>query len=63
MSHDRRLAELEANARHADERYRLYRAKVFGPSPTSPDRLRRLQREAERAEGLLAGARAAPHRN
>ena len=55
---DSRLAELEANAQHTRERYRLYRAKALGPTPTNPDRLRQLQREAERAEGLAAGARA-----
>jgi hypothetical protein len=56
-----RLVELEANARHARERYRLYRAKAYGPKPTSPGRLRRLKRESELAERRLrrpkAGAR------
>ena len=56
----RRLEELEADARHATERYRLYRARVHGPSPTSPARLRELQRESERAEGMLARVRATP---
>jgi hypothetical protein len=53
----RRLEELEANARHATERYRLYRARVNGPQPTSTGRLRELQRESERAERTLAQAR------
>jgi hypothetical protein len=58
MNDDRNLVEIEANARRASERYRLYRAKVLGPRPTSPGRLRELQRESERAEARLAGARA-----
>jgi hypothetical protein len=57
MADDRRFDELEADARHASERYRLYRAKVYGPRRTSPGRLQELQREAERAAGTLARAR------
>ena len=30
-----RLAELAAEARHASERYRLYRARAYGPHATS----------------------------
>lgn len=59
VTDDRRLAEIEANALHASERYRLYRAKVHGPRPTSPGRLRELRRESERADAQLARARAA----
>ena len=55
-----RLEALEAEARYASERYRLYRARVSGPQPTSTDRLRALQREAEFAEKTLARARAVP---
>jgi len=47
---NRRLAELEAEARHASERYRLYRAKVYGPRLTSFGRLRELERESKIAE-------------
>jgi hypothetical protein len=57
MTDDRRFEELEADARHASERYRLYRAKVHGPRPTSTGRLQELRREAERAEATLARAR------
>jgi len=57
MSEERRLEELEADARHASERYRLYRAKVNGPRPTSTGRLRELERESERAQSTLARAR------
>jgi len=56
-SSDQRLEELEADARHASDRYRLYRAKVNGPSPTSTGRLRELERESERALRSLARAR------
>jgi hypothetical protein len=53
----RRLTELEAEARHASERYRLYRAKAYGPRLTSAGRLRELQRESEFAERRLQTAR------
>jgi hypothetical protein len=54
----RRLAELEAEGRHANERYRLYRAKVYGPRLTSFGRLRELERESKLAEGRLQRAKA-----
>ena len=54
----RRLIELEADARHASERYRLYRAKAYGPRLTSHGRLRELQRESEFAKRRLQRARA-----
>ncbi len=57
MNDARRLEELEASARHATERYRLYRARVHGPKPTSTGRLRELQRESELAERMLTRAR------
>ena len=57
MTDERRLAELEANARHASDRYRLYRAKVSGPQATSTARLHELQREAELAQRMLERAR------
>ena len=53
-----RLVELEARSRYARERYQLYRAKAYGPRPTSPERLRRLQRESELAERRLERAKA-----
>ena len=53
-----RLAELEAEARHAGDRYRLYRAKSYGPRMTSAGRLRELKRQSEFAERRLARARA-----
>jgi hypothetical protein len=54
----RRLTELEAEARHATERYRLYRAKAYGPRLTSAGRVRELERESEFAERRLQRARA-----
>ena len=56
-SDQERLRELEAEARHARRRYRLYRAKAYGPRSTSPGRLRELERAAEFAEQRLARAR------
>jgi hypothetical protein len=47
---DRRLAELETEARHASERYRLYRATVYGPRLSGFGRVRELEREPQRAE-------------
>ena len=44
------IAVLEAEARHARERYQLYRAKTYGPRPTSTSRLLELQRIHEGAE-------------
>ena len=56
MTDTQRLEELKANARHATERYRLYRARVSGPHATSVGRLNELKREADRAEMALARA-------
>ena len=53
-----RLVELEAEARHACDRYRLYRARTYGPGLTSPGRLRELERQARFAEGRLERAKA-----
>jgi hypothetical protein len=54
---DARLAELAAEARYASDRYRLYRARVVGSSPTSPGRLRELERACRRAESRLRRAK------
>ena len=53
------IEALEAEARYARERYDLYRAKTYGPRPTSPTRLRELQRIHEAAEARLRRARQA----
>jgi hypothetical protein len=55
---NRRLVELEAEARHARERYRLYRAKAYGPRLTSAGRLRELERQSRLAETRLGRAKA-----
>ena len=55
---NRHLVELEAEARHARERYRLYRAKAYGPRLTSPVRLRELERQSKLAESRLDRAQA-----
>jgi hypothetical protein len=52
-----RLEDLEAEDRHRRERYDLYRAKVYGPRPTSAARLRELKLASERAEARLRRAR------
>jgi hypothetical protein len=48
-----RLLLLEAEARYARDRYRLYRARVSSGRPTSPGRLRELERQHRRAESRL----------
>jgi hypothetical protein len=51
---DHRLDQLEQEAAHAQRRYELYKAKVYGPKRASPARLRELKREAEFAAGRLS---------
>jgi hypothetical protein len=58
----RHLDDLRVQARYARERYDLYKAKVYGPRPTSPARMRELQRECERAEARLRAAQAEERR-
>ena len=53
-----RLVELEAEARHARERYRLYRAKAYGSRLTSEGRLRELERQSKFAQRRLDRAKA-----
>jgi len=53
----RRLEELVAKARYAGDRYRLYRARLHGARPTSPERLRGLERASRTAESMLRRAR------
>jgi hypothetical protein len=52
-----RQEELAAEAKHARDRARLYRAKLHGPRPTSPGRLRELERASNMAEAMLRRAR------
>lgn len=51
-----RIDELRADARYARERYDLYRAKVYGPRPTSMARLRELERASAAAQARLLHA-------
>ena len=51
------LVELAAEARYASERYRIYRAKAYGPRPTSPHRLRELEKRSNLAAARLDRAR------
>lgn len=53
----RRVEELTAEAKYAGDRYRLYRAKVYGPQLTSPGRLIELERARNLAEARLRRAR------
>ena len=52
------LVELETEARYARERYQLYRAKAYGPRPSSAKRLLELERVSMLAEGRLQRAKA-----
>jgi hypothetical protein len=52
-----RMAELEAEDRYHRERYALYRAKTYGPRPSSAARLRTLKLASEAAESRLRRAR------
>jgi len=47
------LDDLRAEARHARERYQLYKARALGQRPTSEQRLRELQRACQQAEERL----------
>jgi hypothetical protein len=44
------LEDLRAQARYARERYQLYKAREYGPRPTSAERMRELQRACQQAE-------------
>ena len=57
-----RVEDLRAEARHARERVSLYRAKAYGPRPTSRARLRELERVADGAEARLERAEAEQRR-
>ena len=52
-----RIEDLEAEARYARQRADLYRAKTYGARPTSPTRMRELERAAEGADERLRAAR------
>jgi hypothetical protein len=54
------IEQLRAETRYARERRDLYRAKMYGPRPTSAVRMRELERALETAEGRLRRAEQAP---
>jgi hypothetical protein len=56
------LEDLRAQATYARDRYQLYKAKTYGQQPTSPARLRELQRAYEQAEARLRFAEAEEQR-
>ncbi len=56
MSEDARLEDLRAEARFARERLDLYRARAYGGRPTSPVRMRELERARDLADERLATA-------
>ena len=56
------LDDLKVTAQYARDRYRLYKAKSHGSRPTSPARLRELERACEQAEERLHFAEAEERR-
>ena len=62
MPNDHHLEDLQAQARHARQRYDLYKAKAYALRPTTDSRMRELQRECEGAEARLHAAEAAERR-
>jgi hypothetical protein len=56
MSASRRIEELRAEARYAHERLDRYRPKMYGPRPTTPARLRELERMRDGADARLRRA-------
>jgi hypothetical protein len=56
MADPRSIDDLRAEARYARERYDLYRAKVYGPRPTSMARLKELERAHQDADARLRRA-------
>ncbi len=47
------LEDLRTQAEYARQRYQLYKAKSYGQRPTSPGRLRELERTYEQAQARL----------
>jgi hypothetical protein len=56
------IDHLRTEARYARERYQLYKAKTYGPRPTSDARLSELRRACERAEARLRAVEAEERR-
>jgi hypothetical protein len=51
-----KLDDLRVQASYWRQKHDLYRAKAYGPRPTSPARLRELERTAQAAEARLRHA-------
>ena len=51
-----RLEDLRSEARYWREKHALYRAKAYALRPTTPGRLRELERSMQGAEGRLRRA-------
>jgi hypothetical protein len=56
MAGSPRIEDLQVEARYHRERYDLYRAKMYGPRPTTMARLRELERAHQGAEARLQRA-------
>jgi hypothetical protein len=56
------LDDLRVQAQYARQRYQLYKAKAYGQRPTSPARMRELQRAYEQAQARLCAAEAEARR-
>jgi hypothetical protein len=56
MADPPRIDDLLAEARYQRHRYDLYRAKMYGPRPTTMTRLRELERAYQGAEARLRRA-------
>jgi len=56
MSDQADIEALRAEARYRRERYDLYRAKTYGPRPTTDTELRKRERECLGAEARLLRA-------
>ena len=54
-SRKQRTSELAAEARYAQERYDLYKARTYGPTMTSPAKLRELKQACEPYAGSSSG--------
>jgi hypothetical protein len=56
------LDDLRVQAQYARQRYQLYKAKAYGQRPTSPARMRELERGCAQAEARLRAAEAEARR-
>jgi hypothetical protein len=58
----RHIDDLRVQAQYARQRYDLYKAKAYGQRPTSPARMRELERACEQAEARLRAGEAQERR-